>query len=395
MTFPSIATADLAGKRVFIRADLNVPLDEAGGVADDTRIRASLPTIRLALDRGASVVLASHLGRPKGKPSPKLSLRPVAGRLSELLERPVALAPDCVGPEVEKRAANLAPGEVLLLENLRFHAGEEKNDPAFARALASLADVWVNDAFGAAHRAHASTAGMAAHVKEKAAGLLLQAEVEALSRLLSGPAQPFVAIIGGAKVSDKLAVLENLLGQADRILIGGAMSYTFLAAEGKPTGTSLVEPERIDDARALLAKSGSSGKIALPTDHVIARKVEPHAESRATSSADIADGWAGVDIGPVTARSYANEIGKARTIFWNGPMGVFEIEPWNAGTLAVARAVASATGDGALSVVGGGDSVAAIHAAGVADRITHISTGGGASLEFIEGRTLPGIAALQ
>ncbi|MFQ5457697.1 MAG: phosphoglycerate kinase [Myxococcota bacterium] len=391
MKLRAIASLDLSGKRVFIRADLNVPLDSSGAVADDTRIRASLPTVKLALEKGASVILASHLGRPKGKVVSGLSLRPVAARLAELLGRPVALAPDCVGPAVEKQAAALKPGEVLLLENLRFHAGEEKNDPAFARGLAALADVWINDAFGAAHRAHASTAGMAAHSAGRAAGLLLQKEVDALSGLIAGAAKPYIAIIGGAKVSDKLAVLENLIRRTERILIGGAMAYTFLAARGESTGKSLVEPARIEDARALLARAGA--RIALPADHVVAGELKAGAPSRPATAIGPAD--FGVDIGPETAKAYAGEIARARTIFWNGPMGVFEMPPWDRGTLAIARAVAAATDKGATSVVGGGDSVAAITAAGVADRISHVSTGGGASLEFIEGRALPGIAALE
>lgn len=393
MKLRSISSLDLAGKRVFIRADLNVPLDDGGAVSDDARIRASLPTVALALEKGASVILASHLGRPKGKVVPALSLGPVARRLSELLGRTVTLAPDCVGPEVEKRAAALAPGDVMLLENLRFHPEEQKNDAGFARSLASLADLWVNDAFGAAHRAHASTAGMGAQSKERAAGLLLLKEIAVLSRLLSGAAHPFVAVIGGVKVSDKLSLLGNLLERTERILIGGAMAYTFLAAQGKGTGKSLVEADRIEAAKKLLADPASAGKLALPTDHVVAREVKAGAASRTAVSID--NGWAGVDIGPETAGAWAVEIARARTIFWNGPMGVFEIAPWNQGTLAIAKAVAAATDEGATSVVGGGDSVAAIRAAGVDDRISHVSTGGGASLAFIEGRVLPGIAALE
>jgi len=315
--------------------------------------------------------------------------------MGELLGRPLPLAPDCVGPEVEKRAAALGDGGILLLENLRFHVEEEKNDPAFAAALGGLADVWVNDAFGAAHRAHASTAGIAAFVREKAAGLLLLREVKFLSGLLRNPPSPFVAVVGGAKVSDKLAVLANLLSLADRILVGGAMAYTFLRARDRQVGGSLLEAERIPDAAALLRDTRAPGKLALPEDHVIAREVKAGTASKTSDGPDIEAGWKGVDIGPRTAAAYAAEIARARTIFWNGPMGVFEIAPWNEGTLAIARAVADATDRGATSVVGGGDSVAALHAAGVADRITHMSTGGGASLEFIEGRDLPGIAALR
>jgi len=395
MPLPSVENLDLSGKRVFIRADLNVPLDGAGNVSDDTRIRASLPTVRLALEKRARVILASHLGRPRGKPDPKYSLAPVAKRLGELLGRAVPLASDCVGPEVEKRVAALGDGDILLLENLRFHAEEEKNDPGFASALGSLADIWVNDAFGAAHRAHASTAGIAEFVREKAAGLLLLREVKFLSGLLVKAPSPFVAVVGGAKVGDKLAVLSNLLDRADRILVGGAMAYTFLRARDRQVGDSLLEPDRIPDAAAMLRDERASRKLALPVDHVIAREMKAGAESKASLGEDIDAGWTGVDIGPRTAAAYAAEIRGARTIFWNGPMGVFEIAPWNEGTLTVARAVAEATGGGATSVVGGGDSVAAIHAAGVADRITHVSTGGGASLEFLEGRDLPGIAALR
>ncbi len=394
MNLPSVEDLDLSGKRVFIRADLNVPLDAGGKVSDDTRIRASLPTVKLALDKGARVILASHLGRPKGKPNPKYSLAPVAKRLGELLGRTVPLAPDCVGLEVEKQVAALGQGEILLLENLRFHAEEEKNDPGFASALAGLADVWVNDAFGAAHRAHASTAGIAAFVREKAAGLLLLREVKFLSGLLVNPPSPFVAVVGGAKVSDKLAVLSNFLSRADRILVGGAMAYTFLRAKNRQVGNSLVEPDRIADAAALLADERAPKKLALPADHVIAREVKAGAPSKVSPGEDIEPGWTGVDIGPRTAAAYAAEVTRARTIFWNGPMGVFEIAPWNEGTLAIARAVSEATGGGATSVVGGGDLVAALHAMPAAGRISHVSTGGGASLEFLEGLDLPGLSAL-
>jgi phosphoglycerate kinase len=395
MDLPSVESLDVAGKRVFVRADLNVPLDGAGVVQDDTRIRESLPTLKLLFEKRARVVLASHLGRPKGKPDPKFSLAPVAKRLSELLGRDVERASECVGPEVEARAAALAPGALLLLENLRFHPEEEKNDPAFARALAALADAWVNDAFGAAHRAHASTAGMAAYVPIKAAGLLLLREVRFLSALLARPPSPFVTVIGGAKVSDKLGVLRTLLGMADRVLVGGAMAYTFLKAAGREVGGSLVEPARIEDARAVLADPRAPGRLLLPLDHVMSRKLEKGAETRVSAGEDLEPGWIGADIGPRTAARYAEEIAGARTIFWNGPMGVFEIPPWNEGTLMLARAVAGASDRGATSVVGGGDSVAALHLAGVAGSITHVSTGGGASLEFIEGRELPGIAALR
>jgi phosphoglycerate kinase len=392
---PSIASLDLAGKRVLIRADLNVPLDGSGRISDDTRIRASLPTIRLAIEKGARVLVASHLGRPKGKVNPRLSLRPVAERLADLLRQKVRLAPDCVGNEVETLVAGLAPQELLLLENLRFHPEEEKNDPAFAGALARLADVWVNDAFGAAHRAHASTSGIGACIGEKAGGLLLLREADQLSRMRADAPSPFVVVIGGAKVRDKLGVLRKFLGRADRLLIGGAMAYTFLAAAGKRMGNSRVEEDRRDDARTLLGNDAGATGILLPRDHVVARELSPGAESKPSPTADIEEGWLGVDIGPATVVAYEAEIARARTIFWNGPMGVFEMPPWDGGTLAVARAVAGATDRGATSVVGGGDSAAAIRAAGLSERITHVSTGGGASLEFIQGVDLPGLAALR
>src|SRR5581483_3858882 len=387
---------ELTGKRAFVRVDYNVPLASRDGrveITDDSRIRASLPTVRYAIEHGARVVLASHLGRPKGKPDPAQSLAPVARRLAELLGKPAPLAPDCVGPEVERAVAGLRDGDVLLLENLRFHAEEEKNDPGFARALASLADVWVNDAFGAAHRAHASTAGIAAFVPVRAAGLLMRDEVRHLGQLLAGAERPFVAILGGAKVSDKIGVIESLLPKIDALLIGGAMAYTFLRAQGIGVGASRVEADKVDLARETLAKAAKRGaRVLLPTDHVAARKPEAGAESKVCGPA-IDAGWLGVDIGPATRAAFAREIAGARTVLWNGPMGIFEIPEFAAGTVAVAHALADARQ--ATTVVGGGDSVAAVAQAGVADRITHISTGGGASLEFLEGRTLPGIAALD
>ena len=393
MPLQTIDDLDLAGKRVFVRVDFNVPLDKETGkrIAGDTRIRAALPTIRLALAKGASLVLASHLGRPKGKPAAKMSLAPVAARLSELLDRPVKQAPDCIGPETRALAAALRPGDVLLLENLRFHAEEEANDPRFAAELAALADAYVNDAFGAAHRAHASTAGMAGHFTEKAAGLLMRKELQYLSMALREPRRPYAAIVGGAKISGKIDVLESFLKIADRVLIGGAMTYTFLKAQGIGVGSSLVEDEKLDLAADLLARAG--GKLALPSDHVIAEECSAAARTQIVSGA-LPDGWMGLDIGPATAAAYEETIRQAAMIVWNGPMGVFELEPFAAGTLRAARAVEAAS-DHAVTIVGGGDSETAVKAAGAGEKITHISTGGGASLEFLCGRTLPGVAALD
>ncbi len=377
------------GRRVFVRADLNVPLVD-GRVGDDTRIRAALGSLRRLLAGGARVVLASHLGRPKGAVKPGLSLRPVAERLAELLARPVAFCPECVGPSAEAAVAKLRDGELLLLENLRFHEEEEKNDAGFARQLAELADVYVNDAFGTAHRAHASTAGIVPFVKRAVAGDLLRAELQHL-RSVREPERPLVCFLGGAKVSDKLSVLEALAPHTDVLAIGGAMAYTFLLAEGLPTGESLIEPARVEDARRVLAAASKAGReLLLPVDHLVAEKIEAGAATRVVR--EIPPGWRGVDIGPETAARYAAVAKRARTIFWNGPMGVFEIDAFAKGTEAVARAVAESS---ARSVVGGGDSLAAVNKLGLGARIGHLSTGGGASLEYVQGLALPGVVALE
>lgn len=390
----SIRDLELIGKRVFVRVDFNVPLAN-GAVTDDTRIRETLPTLRLAIERGARLVLASHLGRPKGKADPKFSLEPVATRLSESLQLPVAFAPDCIGPVALAKSHALRNGEVLLLENVRFHPEEEANDAAFSKHLAALCDeTFVCDAFGSAHRAHASVVGITKFVRQAAAGLLMERELAYLGKAISNPERPFVAVLGGAKVSDKIEVVQNLMKLADAMLIGGAMAYTFLKSQGQPVGKSLVEDDKLDLARNLLDQARTRKfRLLLPTDHVLAESPD----STATKTADIAatpDGCMGLDVGPKTVAQFSEEISKARTIVWNGPLGMFEKPAFAQGTLAIARAVAAATTAGATSIIGGGDSVAAVEQAGVAKQISHISTGGGASLEFLAGEKLPGVEAL-
>ena len=395
MTKYSIRDFALDGKRVFIRVDFNVPFKN-GVITDDTRITSSLPTIQYALDQGATVILASHFGRPKGAPAPEFSLKPVAARLSELLTRPVTFAGDCIGAVATAAVEQAhAPGgsKLVLLENLRFHAEEEQNDPTFAKALASLADVYINDAFGAAHREHASVSGMLVFMATAGAGLLMKKELTYLGLALGDPDRPFVAVIGGAKVSDKIEVIDSMLGRVDRLLIGGAMAYTFFKALGMPVGKSLVEDDKLDEARTVIAHAQARGVVLqLPVDHVVADKIDATAPTEVLKVGDPAIGERmGLDIGPETARLYAGLLADAKTVVWNGPMGVFEVAPFASGTMAVANAMATVKG---TTIIGGGDSVAAINAAHVADKMTHISTGGGASLEFLGGAELPGVAAL-
>jgi phosphoglycerate kinase len=391
----TIDDLDVRGRRVFIRVDFNVPLKD-GVVTDDTRIRESIPTLRLIIQKGGRLVIASHLGRPKGGPEPKYSLRQVSKKLEELIGRPVRFSSDCVGPIPESKSKSLGDGDILLLENVRFHPEEEKNGEAFSKQLAALCDgLFVCDAFGSAHRAHASVVGITRFVKQSAAGLLMEKELVYLGKAVTNPARPFVAILGGAKVSDKIEVVENLMNIADAMLIGGGMAYTFLKAEGQPIGKSLVEDDKRDLARRLRAEAQEMKfALLLPVDHIVGAEFKADTATQTVSVSATPDGWMGLDIGPKTIDTYRQKIAAAKTIVWNGPMGVFEMPIFAKGTLEVARAVASATDNGAISIVGGGDSVAAIHQSGVADKISHISTGGGASLEFLGGHKLPGVEAL-
>mgnify|MGYP001102827426 CR=1 FL=1 len=392
MPIQTVDQIELRGRRVFIRVDFNVPLNEKNEITDDTRILLSLPTIRFVMDAGGRVMLASHLGRPKGKRDPKFSLAPVAERVSQYLGKRVALAIDCIGNEVQKQIEGMREGEVLLLENLRFHLEEEKNDENFSKALASLCEVYVNDAFGAAHRAHSSTEGMTRYVKTVAAGFLMMKEVESLEKALVNPQKPYAAILGGAKVSDKIAVIENLLNKVTTLLVGGGMAYTFLKAKGFGVGKSLVEEDQLGFSLNLLGRAEGKVKFLLPYDHIAAERMDIQAKRQIVKNEKIPRDWVCLDIGPETIRVFSEEIRSAKTIVWNGPMGVFEMEPFSQGTFAIAKAIADSS---AFSIVGGGDSVAAVKKAGVAERISHISTGGGASLEFLEGKKLPGIEALR
>ena len=388
----SIKDIDFKGKRVFCRVDFNVPLDDKNQITDDTRINASMPTIRHIINNGGRLILASHLGRPKNGPEAKFSLASVAPCLSQYLGSSVKMAPDCIGPDVKRMVDQMKDGDVLLLENVRFHAGETKNDPDFAKALAANADIYVNNAFGTAHRAHASTEGVTKYLQPSAAGFLLEKEIKYLGLALAYPDHPFVAVIGGAKVSDKIAVIENLLDKVDTLIIGGGMAYTFLQAKGRPTGKSLVEADKISLAKRLIQKAADKGvNLLLPQDHIVAAEFSPTAEHKVCSDANFPADWMALDIGPATIATFTGALRNARMVVWNGPMGVFEFDNFAKGTVAVAETLAESK---ARSIVGGGDSVAAVKKAGVESKMTHISTGGGASLEFLEGKELPGLAAL-
>lgn len=394
MNKKTIKDVNVEGKRVFVRCDFNVPLDAEGNITDDNRIRAALPTIKYLLDHGAKVVLASHLGRPKNGPEEKYSLKPVAKRLNELLGGKVTMANDVIGEDAQAKVAALKNGEAVLLENVRFHKEEEKNDPEFAKKLAAFADIYVNDAFGTAHRAHASTEGISHFVKTSVAGFLIEKELEIMGGALNNPKRPFVAILGGAKVSDKIGVINNLLEKVDKLLIGGAMAYTFIVAKGGKVGKSMLEADKVDLAKELLEKAAAKGvELYLPVDTVIAKEFKADAESKVCPTMEIPDEWEGLDIGPKTAEIFADVIKSAKTVIWNGPMGVFEFPKFAVGTKAVAQALAD--NPEATTIIGGGDSAAAIEQLGYADKVTHISTGGGASLEYLEGKVLPGIACLN
>lgn len=388
----SIADMDVKGKRVIARVDFNVPLDENGNVTDDKRIRGALPTIKYIIENGGKLILVSHLGRPKNGPEAKFSMKPAADRLSKLLGKEVILAKDVIGEDAKAKAANLKEGEILMLENVRFHKEETKNDPGFAKELASMADIYCNDAFGTAHRAHASTAGLADYLPS-CCGFLIKKELDVMGKALNNPERPFVAILGGAKVSDKISVIENLLDKVDTLIIGGGMAYTFIKAQGYGVGTSICEMDKLDLAKSLLEKAKDKGvKLLLPVDTVVGKEFKADTEHKVVSSDNIPDDWMGLDIGPKTVENFANAIKGAKTVVWNGPMGVFEFENFAVGTKKIAQALAES---GATSIVGGGDSAAAVEQLGFADKITHISTGGGASLEFLEGKELPGIAVLD
>jgi phosphoglycerate kinase len=394
-TLSTLSPADLAGKRVFVRVDFNVPQDEKGAITDDTRIRAALPTINYLISAGAKVILASHLGRPKGV-TESLRLNPVAVRLSELLSKPVIKCDDCIGEAVAQAVAGMANGDVLLLENVRFYPEEEKNDPAFAQKLAEVADLYVNDAFGAAHRAHASTEGVTKYLKPAVAGFLLERELQYLSGAIDNPQRPLAAIIGGSKVSSKIGVIENLLDKVDKLLLGGGMIFTFFKAQGLSVGKSLVEQDKLELAKALTAKAQQKGvKFLLPTDVVVADAFKPDANAQTVSVNSIPEGWMGLDIGPESIATFQAALADCQTIVWNGPMGVFEFDQFAVGTEAIARTLADLTAKGAITIIGGGDSVAAVEKVGVSGQMSHISTGGGASLELLEGKVLPGIAALD